>query len=111
LHTNEKYANLLVHGTEGDYYSINEKQQKYDLYNSAARHDSVLLGFQINSDNFTYEMRRVKSISEKYLDIWKEDNFVELYQEAREVVGEASKELIEELERQIEEWRMLYERE
>lgn len=53
-------------------------------------------------------MRQVKSISEKYLDIWKEDNFVELYQEAREVVGEASKELIEELERQIEEWRNLY---
>ncbi len=57
------------------------------------------------------EMRQVESISEKYLDIWKEDNFVELYQEAREVVGEASKELIEELERQIEERRMLYERE
>lgn len=54
------------------------------------------------------EMRQVESISEKYLDIWKEDNFVELYQEAREVVGEASKELIEELERQIEEWRNLY---
>ena len=146
LHTDEKYANLLVHGeegvdyqlingliynmdgtprwmlntkralglydmiypAEGEHFIINRKQQKHDLYNSAQKHDSVLLGFQINADNFTAEMRRVESISEKYLDIWREDNFEELYQEAREVVGEASKELIEELERQIEEWRKLY---
>ena len=144
LHTDEKYANLLVYGeegidyklidglvynmdespkggyksalglydtlypTEGEYFMKNRKQQKYDLYNSPQKHDSVLLGFQINADNFTAEMRQVESISEKYLDIWKEDNFVELYQEAREVVGEAAKELIEELERQIEEWKRLY---
>ena len=97
-----------VHPAEGDYFTINRKQQKYDLYNSPARHDSVLLGFQINTDSFTQEMFKVKEVSERYLDIWKEDNFEERYQEARDVVGEASKELIKELERQIKEWRKLY---
>lgn len=89
-----------------DYYPVNRKQTKDELYYSDARKESVLLGFYTDTSTFDEQMFEPYRVLSDSQYLWMEENFEEVWEAAAQAFLDAGGEkVMAELERQIKEWK------
>lgn len=101
------YNRLLPH--QEDYYPVNRIETKNDIYNSPARLENSILGFKPDFSGFDEKMMNLDVLVEWKYRLWADDNFEELFAETKKLYEEAGgNKVVEELNRQIEEWKKKY---
>ncbi|MDE5820530.1 MAG: ABC transporter substrate-binding protein [Lachnospiraceae bacterium] len=84
---------------------VNRHETRLEIYGSDARRDSVILGFQMNTEGMEDQIEAVCEVVEQYEDIWKRDDLESAIQEAAEAYRAAGgDQVVEEMGRQIAEW-------
>ncbi len=96
-----------IHPAVGDTLPVNRRQTRFEIYDSDVRMNSVILGFQENTEGMEDRLAAVYEVAEQYADIWKEEDLERAIEEAAEAYRAAGgNQIVEEIGRQIEEWQM-----
>nr|MDE6419608.1 ABC transporter substrate-binding protein [Lachnospiraceae bacterium] len=94
-----------IYPADGDYLPVNRRQTRLAIYNSDTKMDSVILGFQENTEGMEEQIEAVCAVAQQYADIWKEDDLESAIHEAAEAYRAAGgDQVVEEMGRQIAEW-------
>jgi len=95
-----------IHPAVDDNLPVNRRQTRFEIYDSDVRMGSAILGFQENTEGIEDRLAAVCRAAEQYADIWKEEDLERAIEEAVEAYRAAGGDLVvEEMSRQIEEWR------
>lgn len=90
----------------GDDLAQNRREIKTEWYQSEYCLNSVILGLKLDYSAFDKEMYGVESVTETNYSVWKADDFESALQEAANAVETSGgNKLIEELNRQVAEWK------
>ncbi len=94
-----------VYPTANDNYSVNRKKIKEMLYNASSMKESVLLGFYPEVKLVEKDISKVLLVSEKYQNIWQEEDLNRAFKKAIKECNDAGNRNIEkELNYQVKEW-------
>ncbi|MDE6420566.1 MAG: ABC transporter substrate-binding protein, partial [Lachnospiraceae bacterium] len=73
-----------IHPSVWDDLPVNRHETRLEIYGSDARVDSVILGFQMNTEGMEDKIEAVCEVAEQYEDIWKRDDLESAIHEAAE---------------------------
>lgn len=94
-----------IYPSEWDRLPVNRRETRLEIYGSDAKMDSVILGFQMNTEGMKDQIEAVCEVVQQYADIWKRDDLESAIQEAAEAYRAAGgDQVVEEMGRQIAEW-------